>query len=518
MKKTTLVLTAFLLVFTLIACGNRYANLEYYDSLDDERGYNQNLFFQNNLNVPAADPSVLYIDEGEEAGWFYMYATTDALGATGFYAWRTQNFNDWQIVGPAFVPQRDSWALRNIWAPEVIYMNGKYYMYYSGSDRDTGAKGLGLAVSDHPAGPFIEYGDASVQPLVFDFTAIDASPYLDDDGSFYLYFSKDQVNQVSSIYGVKMIDPATPDYPTLKELSYPTFRSIAEKEESPYWEGDLSWEKSTSGTNMWNEGPFMYKHEGKYYLTYSANPFWTREYAVGYAVADHPLGDFVKPDDNRILGVDVTWDHMSGTGHHSFFMASGELFIAYHAHIDREFGSSLRAVAVDRVFFVGDKLHINGPTYSLQPLPEIMSGYKNVISQASVTVNNSDDDVSKLTDGLVAMHLNQQHYEFNAKAGTTTITIRFEEAVTTRALLIYNSVDYETAFFNINQIVFNGSYRVSNLGFNSNYINTYFQDFPEMRPGGAFTLEYDEMLTDTIVITIQSNQPIAISNIFILGK
>jgi hypothetical protein len=59
---------------------------------------------------------------------------------------------------------------------------------------------------------------------------------------------------------------------------------------------------------MWNEGAFMYKHNGKYYLTYSANPFWAREYAVGYAVADSPLGDFVKPEKNRILGVDVTWD------------------------------------------------------------------------------------------------------------------------------------------------------------------------------------------------------------------
>jgi hypothetical protein len=41
---------------------------------------------------------------------------------------------------------------------------------------------------------------------------------------------------------------------------------------------------------------------------------------------------------------------MSGTGHHSFFTAGDELFIAYHAHTDRVYGDSQRAVAVDRVF------------------------------------------------------------------------------------------------------------------------------------------------------------------------
>ena len=59
--------------------------------------------------------------------------------------------------------------------------------------------------------------------------------------------------------------------------------------------GSIAWEHKTTGANMWNEGAFMYKHNGKYYLTYSAN-LWAREYAVGYAVADSPLGDFVKPE------------------------------------------------------------------------------------------------------------------------------------------------------------------------------------------------------------------------------
>ena len=49
------------------------------------------------------------------------------------------------------------------------------------------------------------------------------------------------------------------------------------------------------------EGPFMLKHNGKYYLTYSANHFRTPDYAVGYAVADTPLGPFQKFEGNPIL-------------------------------------------------------------------------------------------------------------------------------------------------------------------------------------------------------------------------
>ena len=154
-----------------------------------------------------------------------MYGTTDALGAAGVYAYRTKNFNHWQLVGPAFVPQRDSWAIRNIWAPEVIYMNGKYYMYYSGSNRyDGNKKGIGVAVADSPAGPFVEYEGTAAdgrelsrrdQAIVLPFPAIDASPFVDKDGQLYLYFSRDQVDGISSIWGARMKDEVTIEAETL---------------------------------------------------------------------------------------------------------------------------------------------------------------------------------------------------------------------------------------------------------------------------------------------------------------
>ena len=39
------------------------------------------------------------------------------------------------------------------------------------------------------------------------------------------------------------------------------------------------------------EAPFMLPKDGGYYLFYSGNAYGTRDYGVGYAVADHAEGE-----------------------------------------------------------------------------------------------------------------------------------------------------------------------------------------------------------------------------------
>jgi arabinan endo-1,5-alpha-L-arabinosidase len=51
---------------------------------------------------------------------------------------------------------------------------------------------------------------------------------------------------------------------------------------------DLDWEGHLI------EGPFVTKQEGRYWLFYAGNDFSTSAYGIGVAVADHPLGPFVK--------------------------------------------------------------------------------------------------------------------------------------------------------------------------------------------------------------------------------
>ena len=51
---------------------------------------------------------------------------------------------------------------------------------------------------------------------------------------------------------------------------------------------DLDWEGHLI------EGPFVTKQEGRYWLFYAGNDFSTPSYGIGIAVADHPLGPYVK--------------------------------------------------------------------------------------------------------------------------------------------------------------------------------------------------------------------------------
>jgi beta-xylosidase len=51
---------------------------------------------------------------------------------------------------------------------------------------------------------------------------------------------------------------------------------------------DLDWEGHLI------EGPFVTRHDGRYWLFYAGNDFSTPSYGIGVAVADHPLGPFTK--------------------------------------------------------------------------------------------------------------------------------------------------------------------------------------------------------------------------------
>ena len=61
--------------------------------------------------------------------------------------------------------------------------------------------------------------------------------------------------------------------------------------------GELSQDKPAKVA----EGPSVLKKEGIYYLIYSANHFESKNYGVGYATSDSPMGPWKKYEENPIL-------------------------------------------------------------------------------------------------------------------------------------------------------------------------------------------------------------------------
>ena len=160
----------------LAGCGAGDVPLEYHyyhselDELENvvEQDYNHDLVYQNDLKTLGADPSAIYITEGEDAGYYYMYDTSDPINATGYLCYRSKNLNDWECMGVAYNPTLyiennttyTAFATAMYWAPEVIYdaEMGLYFMFYNASYIFKGYRFfIDVAVSESPRGPFIQY-------------------------------------------------------------------------------------------------------------------------------------------------------------------------------------------------------------------------------------------------------------------------------------------------------------------------------------------------------------------------
>lgn len=119
------------------------------------------------------------------------------------------------------------------------------------------------------------------------------------------------------------------------------------------------WERKNKQKNQyWNEGPFVIKREGKYHMMYSANCFETKEYGIGGAVSDSPMGPFEKYAGNPILSTNWT---MSDPGHNSVVLAGdGNYYCVYHAHTDYHQPGGDRQVRISPMGFENGEVVVFG--------------------------------------------------------------------------------------------------------------------------------------------------------------
>lgn len=469
-------------------------------------------------------------------------------------------------------------------------------------DKDTSATGLtanfnrffiAICVSDTPVGPFKlvtsenYYGDeftpnpdgkiiTTKNPAInpkYDmgleeiFAIIDTHPFFDGD-DLYLYFVRHVSSSVNdnSIWGMKMKDMITPDYSTARMLVKPNWRVVQYKGSGDNWDVNnynlidqfvdhSVYVNLTDKTNKVdkdlygeeyhiNEGPFMWKHDGRYYLTYSPQGVGQSGYQVRQALGSSPLGTFEKPtlDPATMMGANEMDTTILGTGHHCFIEGgAGELFCVSWPNatpFTNNINETGRAYAVDRVHFIDDPTYgvimTGGPTVSLQAKPYSYTGRVNVAKQAKITATNAENDtVRYLNDEVVVFRKYFEDKEFVSK-GKTTITLSWNEPVEIAALLIYNSYDYNYAFRKIDRILFSlaekpawftgSGYRsyaaIENLPFNSAYVN---EESRFMNCGGAAVASFKDIKVKKIEITVSdkwdnANAAIKLSDIVVLGK
>ena len=542
-------------------------DLPHFDYADTVLGkYNSTLFYANDYDIGLGDPTVFYREEAN-GGWFYVTGTTTGQD---FDLWKTRNFTDWSYVGKMYTPPEGFFGTQSFWAPQISYDADASHSYYLGEGSGKGlyilafsaraADGtyrLAIAFSKNIEGPYKHFegtnanGDRiNASNSCFEISKlkglglysnhvygdlykagrgfIDASPYIDPvSGDKYLYMVRNRsVDSSNDVWGVKMKDWVSPDYSTTTPLSTYGYTTVDKTEKLNF-----------TTNNKIDEGPFLYYKDntddgvdnGKYYLTLSIGDTNDKLYPVCQAVGDTPLGPFTKlqPDEcGFVITPGELWD-IHGSGHHCFFEAEGELFIAYHTYtINKDTTYIKRYFGMAKIEWIYNEngeyvMRANGPSKDIQPLPEASSEYKNIIGYASVTASeNNTGGISSLTDGLIPLRDNDGSEEFRF-TDKVKITLSFEDYITARAIMIYNSYDYNFSFDQIDRIEFSyrkiirgeycyGKAYIENLGFDieSHLIPQYYlmskgeTNMNQLRPTGAAIAEFYELEINSVTIEI----------------
>lgn len=281
------------------------------------------LSYANSSGVDhVRDPFILKV----ENTWYmtgtlppYGMAENQADRTKGVPLYKSSDLLQWEFVDYIVKTPDQSenrWYSERFWAPELFAHNGKYYVTVNCSALDGSNHGFLFAVSDSIEGPYTIMNPNAPVAL-----GNDAHLFADDDGQIYLF--------ASGIWMAKF------------DLENLCFLSSVKQIISPIPDSD-AWNAERPGVGF--EGPYVLKHQGRYYCFYST---WARGYEIGVAVADDINGIWTMYDNPMYgamsrercdfyggiyqKGYYLHQDKYRECGHNSIFQGpDGGLWIAAH--------------------------------------------------------------------------------------------------------------------------------------------------------------------------------------------
>jgi beta-xylosidase len=230
----------------------------------------------------------------------------------------------WEEKRNALIPPpgtRDA----DFWAPEVACEGGLFYMYYScGKDGHR----IRVAISKDPGGPYEDTGRPLIDQSKVPFS-IDASPFKDDDGTWYLFYAVDFPQEEGP-------------FRAGTSIVVDRMKSMAELEGNPRCivRAQYDWQLFTAKREMYGrvmdwytlEGPQVVKRGGKYYCFYSGGCFENQTYGSDFLVADSVMGPYDASGGRsgaRLLR--TIPGKVTGPGHLSVIRHQENDYVVYHA-------------------------------------------------------------------------------------------------------------------------------------------------------------------------------------------
>lgn len=250
------------------------------------------------------------------AGNYYYY-----LGSDGgrLYVYKSERLEDILTKERIYIftPPAGTSYSQNLWAPEMHYLQGRWYVYFAADDGNNANHRMhvlagGTNSSDPLAVPFVY--KAKITPVT-DRWAIDGTPFIFNNQLYFVWSGwPGTTNTVQYLYIAKMSNPYTLSTDRV-EISRPEF----------------SWE--TVGDPDVNEGPQVLVSGSTINIIYSASGSWTDDYCLGRLTCTNgnPMS---KSSWTKVGPVFSKTSDVFGPGHACFVKSPDNIqwWIVYHAN------------------------------------------------------------------------------------------------------------------------------------------------------------------------------------------
>ena len=232
-------------------------------------------------------------------------------------------------------PAADNAYSKQLWAPEMHRIDGRWYIYVAADDGDNHHHRIYVLenrAEDPTSGQWKFLGKLNTPD---DSWAIDLTVFEYKDKWYAVWAGwPGTENGVQNLYLARMKNPWTLEGERVL-LSSPTYK----------WEtkGDLGKPDGAAHHVDINEGPEVLQHDGRVFLTYSASGCWTDNYALGMltlAKDGDPLDAKAWTKSQQPVFTSDASAHAFGTGHNGFFPSPDgkQNWIVYHANPEPHMG------------------------------------------------------------------------------------------------------------------------------------------------------------------------------------
>jgi len=291
--------------------------------------------------IYTADPAIMVWNDTVYA---YTGHDEDVL-VNNFFTmneWRVYSTTDmvnWRDRGAALNFKTFSWSGGKAWAAQCVPRNNKFYWYVTAGLTGSNQPAIGVAVGDHPTGPF---KDALGKPLVKNsWDDIDPTAFVDTDGQAYLYWGNPK------LYYVKLNADMTSYTGGIQQIAL-----------NAAGFGTRTGDANRATT--YEEAPWFYKRGNLYYMVFAAGPLPEK---ISYATSTGPTGPWTYR--GQIMSADGTG---SFTNHAGIVEFKNKGYFIYHTGKLPGGGGFNRSVAVEEFSYNADgtiptiKMTTQGPS------------------------------------------------------------------------------------------------------------------------------------------------------------